>query len=313
MPITEKQKELRRTHLGSSDMAAILGVDPWRNAYDVWLEKTGKAEGVKETEVMEAGSMFEDGILRWAEDKKLGKLIRNQYRAATGFPIGSNIDALVVASGEPVEAKTSGLFGPLAEQWGEDGTDAVPDRTIIQCHVHMLCAEREICHIPAFLGGRGFALFHIDQDDEIMDIIRDKSLDFWENHVEADSPPPDIMPSLEMAKRMKREPEKVVEIETQIVQNWLNAKDNLKNAEDIKKAAEAEMLAALGDAEGGQCALGLLTYFLQSRRSISVTELKASQPELYKEIEGKKLINISTYRVPRLKKPKPPKGELRHG
>ncbi len=41
MPITNRQRKLRQDHIGSSDMAAILGVDPWRTAYDVWLEKTG--------------------------------------------------------------------------------------------------------------------------------------------------------------------------------------------------------------------------------------------------------------------------------
>ena len=301
MPITEKQRELRRKHLGSSDMAAILGVDPWRNAYDVWLEKTGKTEDLKENPAMEAGTMFEDGVLKWAE-KKLGKLTRNQYRTAQGFPVASNVDAIVDQNGEPVEGKTAGLFGPLSEKWGDDGTDIVPDRTIVQCHVHMLCVNKEICHLPAFLGGRGFNMFRIEHDQEIMDIIRDKSIEFWTYHVEKDCPPPDIMPSLAMAKRMKREPAKTVPIETIIVQNWLNSKESLKSAKSIKESAEAEMLAALGDAEGGQCDLGLITYLLQSRATVSAKKLEVAYPDIYKEF-----VNISEFRVPRLKKPKPKK------
>ncbi len=115
------------------------------------------------------------------------------------------------------------------------------------------------------------------------------------------------MPSLRLAKRMKREPEKVVDIDTQIVQNWLNSKESLKMAQEIKDSSEAELLAALGDAEGGRCDLGLITYLLQSRRSISVTDVKKSQPEIYKQLEKGNLINVSEFRVARLKKPKPAK------
>jgi len=143
----------------------------------VWLEKTDQVEEQKINEAMEAGTLFEDGILKFAE-KKLGKIIRNQYRTAEGFPICSNIDAIVVDSGEPVEAKTAGLFYNLSEDWGDEGTDAVPDNVIIQSHVHMLCTDRELCHISTFLGGRGFNLFRVNWDKEIMDIIRDKSIEF---------------------------------------------------------------------------------------------------------------------------------------
>ena len=298
MPITQKQKEFRRKHLGSSDMAAILGIDPWKNAYDVWLEKTGQIDDIKETESMQAGTLFEPSVLHWAEGK-LGKLKRNQYRSAIGFPVGSNIDALVEETDEPVEAKTSGLFGPLAEDWGDEGTDQIPDYVIIQSHVHMLCVNKDICYVPTFLGGRGFTMFEVENDDEIMDIIRDKSLDFWESYVETKTAPPDVIPSLEIAKRMKREPQKIVDIDAQIVQNWLNAKDSLKISEEIEKSAKAELLAKLGDAEAGQCDLGLLTYFLQKQRRIDSTRLKEEKPEIATEYT-----KISQFRVLRLKKPK---------
>jgi len=157
MPITEQQRQQRKGHLGSTDVAAILGVDPWRNAYSVYAEKTGKLEDDdREKGYLSAGNIFEPGIIRWAEDQ-LGPIITNEhgnaiFRKAEGFPIASHPDGLVEASNEPVEAKTAGLFGPLVEQWGEPGTDELPDRIIIQCHVHMLCTDKQVCHTPVFLG-----------------------------------------------------------------------------------------------------------------------------------------------------------------
>ena len=298
MPITEKQRELRRNHLGSSDIAAVLGVDPWRNAHDVWLEKTGKVEDLKENTAMQAGTMFEDGVLQYAE-LELGKLLRNQYRSAIGFPIASNIDALIVANKEPVEAKTAGLFGPLKEQWGEHMTDQLPDRIIIQSHVHMLCAEKDICHVVAFLGGRGFCRYEIAKDDIIMNVICEKSIEFWD-YVEGDYPPPDQVPSMAFIKRMKREPEKTVDIDPVLVDHWVKAKESLKLAENIKDSAEEQMLAALGMAEAGNLGDGrLLTYFEQCTKRIDSKRLKDELPEI-----AAQYLKESKFRVPRIKEPK---------
>jgi predicted phage-related endonuclease len=36
---------LRRKGIGGSDVSAILGINPWKTAMDVWLEKTGEIGG----------------------------------------------------------------------------------------------------------------------------------------------------------------------------------------------------------------------------------------------------------------------------
>ncbi len=296
MPITETQREARRKHLGSSDVAAILGVDPFKNAYDVWLEKTGKVDGIEDNQAMFAGRLFEAGVLKFAE-KQLGKLIRNQYRSAKNLPIGANIDALVVQGNEPVEAKTCGLYGPLREEWGEDGTDRVPDRVLVQAHVHMLCAERPVCHVAAFIGGRGFHLYHVPEDKELTEIITEKAVEFWEKNVQADIPPANTVPSLALIKRIRREPDLVTIVPDGLVQKWLDAQQAKKDAEKLCDAAQAELLAALGQAEAGDCSFGRVTYLEQSRSSIDVKAIKEQMPDI-----AAKYTTSTTYRVLRFKK-----------
>lgn len=273
MGITEAQREQRRNHLGSSDMAAILGLDPYRTAYDVWLDKTGQLEDEPENKAMYAGTAFEDGVLKFAEGQ-LGKIKRNQYRSAKDLPIGANIDALVVETGEPVEAKTAGLFGPLDVLWGEEGTDEVPDRTIIQCHVHMICTNKSICHVPAFLGGRGFQLFQVNQDQKIKDIIISKALDFWNNFVKTETAPPNITPSLGVIKRVKREPESVVDIDDEPVKKWQDVCERFSEIKKAKEAAQANLIKALGTAEAGNCTLGQITYLETFRKGFTVKPSK---------------------------------------
>lgn len=279
MPITEEQRKQRKARLGSTDIAAILGVDHFKTAYDVYLEKTGKLEDEKKVEEYKtAGNMFEDGILTYAE-QQLGKLVRNQFRAAEGLPIGSNIDAIVIEpldgvalENDPVDAKTAGLYGPLVEEWGEEGTDQVPDRILIQGHVHMLCTEANVCHIPTFLGGRGFKMFRINRDAEVIDLIKKSAIEFWNKHVLADVPPEDVLPNLELIKRIRRVPESVVDVPSEIIAAWLESKDALNIAKKIKEEAERMLLTTLGTAEGGNSSLGTLTYLSQTRKGYTVKE-----------------------------------------
>jgi putative phage-type endonuclease len=287
MPATTTQLEQRRSRIGSSDMAAILGLDTYRNAYDVWLEKTGKLDPEKESDndPRAAGKILEPAILTFGE-QWLGPITRNQFRSARdkGLPIGALVDAIVNESGAPVEAKTSGLYGFTNDVWGDEGTDQVPDRVIIQSHVHMLCTDAEVCYVPVFIAFRGFVKFIVPRDAAIIDVISNEARRFWDDHVLADTPPSNLTPNLAVVKRIRREPSKTVEIPQELVDQWLGAKAEKSAAEKIEKAHLAEVLAALGDAEAGTCATGQVTYFEQTRKEFISPE--------------------STFRVARFKKAK---------
>ena len=300
-PINEVERLRRKGYIGSSDMAAILGFDNYRNAYDVWLDKTNRTNDFEPTEVMEAGTFFEVGVVDWAE-VQLGPLRRNVELFLEEFHLIDHLDAQIIDTGDPVEAKTAGLFGPLAEKWGESGSDKLPDRVLIQCHHHMICTECDICHVPAFLGGRGFNMFEVNKDQVISDTIMDKSLDFWDC-VENDTPPENITPSLEFIKRIKRVPKKIVDLDAKLVKDFLDGRDKVKWAEAVFDDAKSAMLTALGDAEAGKFALDrkpmMLTYFEQKSNLIDVERLRKELPEI-----AAKYTKISKYRVTRLKKVK---------
>lgn len=282
MPITEEQRKKRIEHLGSSDMAAVLGEDRWKTPYDIFLEKRGSLVERPETQLLAAGNRFEDGVLDYAEDK-LGPLTRNVERKVPDTPIMAHIDAIINSNDEPVEGKTTGLFGPVVERWGDDGTDEVPNRVIIQCHVHMLATGRTVCHVPTFIGGRGFCMFEVPYNEILGDTIREEAVRFWTEHVETGEPPEGQSASLDILKRMRRVPEKIVEVDPQTVQAWLEAKQAAADAEKAQKAAEAVLLTAMGDAEAAICGeLGAVTYFETHRKGYEV------KPTTYRTLRHKK-------------------------
>jgi putative phage-type endonuclease len=267
MPITPQQREERKKWIGSSDLAPIMGCDPFRTAYDVWLEKTGRLlDSAPESESMDAGTRFEDSVLDWAQEK-LGPMDRNVHLGRPDIHLQVNVDAILNVTGEPVEAKTSGLFGPLQEDWGEDDSDVVPDRVTIQTHGHMLCSSKDICHVSSFLGGRGFAMFHVPMNPDLAQLIGESCVNFWEEHVQKDIPPDDSCGSLEILKRVRRIPKKVVIVSPAIAKDLLDAKEILKVAKDAERQAQEALISAIGDAEAADFGDGekMVTYFKQHR------------------------------------------------
>lgn len=276
--LSATQLAKRSQSLGASDISALFGANPFRTSYDLWLEKTDRLlpdEPPTENDPRTAGHLLEPAVLNFAEGR-LGKLRRNQQRSARakGLPIVANLDAILIETGEPVEAKTSGLYGSTADVWGDAETDAVPDHIIIQAQTQMLVTEADVCHIPAFIAFRGFLMFRVERDAELIEEIGKRSLDFWLENVLADTPPTGIEPSLAVVKRMRRQPEKVAALDQTLVDSWRDWAGAESVAKKEKETALAAILAAIGDAEAGETPEGLFTYLEQTRKGYTVEESK---------------------------------------
>jgi putative phage-type endonuclease len=298
--ITKRQLELRKKSIGASDVAAILGLSPYRSAYDVWLEKTGKLEERNtESPAMEAGNAFEDAVLKFAE-KELGKIRRNVWKSHKQLPLHAALDAQCVENGNPVEAKTAGLFSYVGNEWGEAGTDQVPEQYLIQAQVQLGVTGREVCHMPAFIGGRGFQMYHIQRNQALIDVIYQRVKDFWMNHVVTNIAPDQSEPSLEIAKTMKREPGKLTVIAPDLIAKWKDAQITAKTAKEQEDQTKAAIMAALGDAEASKMSeVGQVTYLQQTKLSLDIERMKEEAPEVYKTFAVE-----SKYRVLRFKKNK---------
>lgn len=286
--ITEKQREERKRYIGSSDSPAILGVDPYRNAADVYYSKVGGAES-PENEAMTLGSYLEPAVLDRFEKEFGLKLRRDEMRVAADGILCANHDALVIDRPEGVEAKTTGLVsGRPNEAYGEPGTDEVPESVIVQAHHQMIVSQLELVWVPVLIAGRGYQVYRVDRDNDLCQAIERRCVQFWREHVEPRVPPPDSIPSVEIIRRIRREPGKVTQIPSSVVEAWQAAKESVRAAMDEKDKAEAVLLTMLGDAEAGDCSLGRVTFTEQTRKSYMVDAAKyrvlrlkaAKRPEL---------------------------------
>jgi putative phage-type endonuclease len=274
MPLTQADLEARKQFIGASEVAAVLGVSPFKTAFEVWAEKTGRVEPFAGNKYTDGGNRFEPVVLDWAEEK-LGALERNVVCKFGDAPVASTCDALTVER-SPVEAKTAGLFRPLPEGWGEDGSDNVPDFYLIQCQAQMLCTGADVAHLAAFLGGRGFAMFTIQRSEKICKFLADFLPEWWNRHVVADSAPPMENTSTEVLKRLKREPKKIIEVTAEAAVRLERARAAESEAKKEVEAAQAALLAQMGDAEAADFGdpARLLTFYEQTRKAHHVNESK---------------------------------------
>ncbi|HBF11817.1 MAG TPA: hypothetical protein DDW49_00255 [Deltaproteobacteria bacterium] len=285
MPITEKQREQRKNYLGGSDAPAVVGVDPWKTAADVYLSKVQNLSEPNLGEAAQIGNLCEDAVLKWFRKETGFKITRNQFRVHENGFMAAHLDAVIHHEHAIVEAKTAGIITPFdRDQWGEIGTDQIPEKYIVQCQHQMavMGAEIKIVWVPVLLGGVGFRMYRVERNDDLIQSLQHLEEQFWKEHVQKNIPPPDSLPSLEIIKRLQRIPKKIVPIEDSLIQGWLDAKATASAASKLKDESERKILAALEDAEAAECGFGTLTYFEQHRSAYTVKE--------------------QTFRVPRFKK-----------
>lgn len=272
MTLTAEQLEARRERVGSSDMAALMGVPSFVNqsAWTVWAEKCGMLEPEQTTdESMEAGNMLEPVVLDFAE-RRLGRLERQVLVPdPSGSRLGSLLDGRVISNNRPVEGKTSGIVGPIHGDWGEPGTDEFPDNYVVQCQVHLACTGSDLCHLMVLLGSRGFVEYQTEPSDALINTMRDVAADFFDGWVIPRRDPRDgwadrlvahgitletdpCTPTLNVVKRLRRVPDKRIDLpEPERFTEWQALRQARLDAEKAEDAAHAAILADIGDAQAG--------------------------------------------------------------
>jgi predicted phage-related endonuclease len=226
------------------------------------------------------------------------KFDRQQWVLHPSGLLSATLDGVRLdGEGDPfiVEAKTTSL----TEGWGEPGTDAVPEKVLIQVHHQFLCVGPtvRVCYIPVLLiGYRGaeVQLYKVYRNDRLCEIVEAAGLAFMAS-VKNHTPPPEP-PSLEVVERIQRTPKKAVTIHEELVERWLSAKAIEKSAAEQCEAARRDLLAALGDAEIGESSAGTVTYGETKSNRFDLSRFKQDQPVL-----AEQYLTTSTYRVLRHK------------
>jgi len=306
MPITEHQRRARRGKLGSSDAPAIVGVSPWRSPSDVyWSKKT--TEEAAPSKAMMSGNRLEAPLLDFASEQLGISLVRNQYRVSKGADNGllaAHLDGILKGKREAVECKYVGQRS--SAEWGQAGTDEVPDHVIIQCQHQIYTAELDRVWVAAAVAGfqLDWRLYCVGRHDGLIEVLVRQELLFWRQYVERGVPPDAQPPALEILTALKRLPDTIVDLaeaEFHDVAMLEQAKEEQRSLESTVSKAKRSVLTSLGQAEAGRLPDGTLITFLKqnSPPRCDLARLQADHPTIYQEY-----VTQGTHRVLRIKRPK---------
>lgn len=262
MALTTQELQERVHYLGSSDIPAILGVDPYRNATEVWMAKTGRLEiTATDSRPADLGNRLEAPLVQIVAEQ-LEQPVELNRRFVRDEILSAQVDGWLVDAEEPIEAKAMGLFNPRFDvsEWGSEGTDEVPYRILAQVSFSLLVTGAEVAHISALLGGGlGHRVYRIPRHEKLIRKIHERALAFWRDHVLADVRPPD-MPRIDTLKQVRREPGKIVEVDHELPERWQVMDDQFKLVKSAHQELKAEIIDALGDAEYGETPFGVFEY-----------------------------------------------------
>lgn len=244
----------RSKHITASDAAAALGLSPYRTAFEVWAEKTGRLDPESvDTEATRWGSRLEPIVLAEAADRLGCKITGTQVWRTLGN-IGATLDA---ETDQPsiIEAKTAGIVGRSdRDDWGEEGTDQIPPHYVVQAQTQLLVTGLDIAWVPVLIGARGFRVYRVERDAEACELLREQLESFWCGNVLADVPPaigPDLVPTA-ILRRLRRVPGSVVDIDSDIAKAWQVARGWRLDAEKAEELAASRLALSLGDAEAAR-------------------------------------------------------------
>jgi putative phage-type endonuclease len=183
----------RMRGIGGSDAPAILGLSPWRTPVDVYMEKIGEAPQIEDTPAMYWGRALENVLAEeYARrtNARLRRVNRTLVHREHPFLIG-HIDREVVANERGpgvLEVKTAGR---LTDEWGEPGTDEVPEHYLVQVQHYLAVTGRAWADLAVlFLTEREFRIYHVPRDNDLVKVILAEEIRFWREHVEPQVPPP---------------------------------------------------------------------------------------------------------------------------
>jgi putative phage-type endonuclease len=289
MPITREQREQRRHHIGASDTPAILGISPWATKPDIYWSKVGPLPDDEPTVAMQTGNRLEGPLIEFAAERLGVKAERDISLIHPGGIFAANLDARIIGNGSAIEAK---YVGPAnADAWGPDGSEEIPDYVYAQVQHQAYVADLSTVYVAAFVSGfrADWRLFPIPRDEKAINVIVERGMAFWNDHVLPQIPPVggELAP-LEVLKAMRRDRSEIAlpNEADDLLAEYEDLKAAKKEAESAGKEVQRKLIALLGANTDGVLASGKrITYRPQSRRSIDTAALRASYPEIAAECE----------------------------
>lgn len=284
--------EFRRTGIGGSDAAALVGADPNRGWLTIYQSKIGepRAEDEVWSESAYWGNELEDVVAREFQ-RRMGfrvyhpagmlRSMENPFALATLDRVAVDEEGRIPV--RPLEVKTRSAFTKF------DWVETCEPRVYWQVQHYLMVTGADAAYLAVLVGGQQFRTMVVPRSQVDIDGLLDLESRFW-SHV-ADRRPPDPTPgdrSL-LAEPSTGDPVEgtVVDLPEDMVEVLRKHREVLELEKSIaarRAELEDQIKLALGPREsgflGGRVAV---TWKFQTSSRLDTKELRSEAPEIYEK------------------------------
>lgn len=298
-------KERRESYIGGSDSGSIMGQNPWKSAYTLWLEKTKQIEkedisdklavwfGTEEEEIVAKRFSFETG-------KKVKRSNFEYSCKEYPFLVG-HVDRLVVGENAGLECKTTTGWNKTDYEGGD-----IPPQYYWQCVHYLMLTGLDRWYLAVKKDNNQFYMLTIERNESEIEALLSAERAFWDSVINMSSPPIDGSNStLEgINKQYKDEVDELVDLSysnsvTQALQDREEINKQIKILDEMKQEKENLIKSQLGKHIKGFTSGYSLSWKNQIRESVDSKKLKAEYPEAFEKCKKE-----STSRILRISKRK---------
>ena len=189
MTLTLEQLAARRRGIGASEIAAVVGINPWASPISVYASKIGVLAPASSAAI-DRGNFLEPAVREWYS-YQLGRRVSqpgtlvhpdNPLVLATPDGISHGADGDILLE---IKAPGSNAW----REWGPTGTDEIPDYYVPQVIWGMAVTGLKRAHVAAHIWDE-MRIYTIEYDPELFAALEERAMAFWHDHVVPQKPPP---------------------------------------------------------------------------------------------------------------------------
>lgn len=300
--LTAEHAKARQAVVTATDTYRLCGLgygdehgDSGRAAMNIFTEKVASEPIVRPAnERMILGSALEPEIKRRWEDRNGLRLVAPE----TPVLVGANGNQFQGASpdwfaGGPLRVVDGkAVFSAPGDDWGDEGTDAVPERLIVQMQKQMLVANVRRAELAVLFVPHCFRIYVVEYDAALCNLLTQIDKAFWRFVEEREPPPHDwkhpFAATVREAVQHINPLEKIALTDTEsiLAQEYHDLRDVARQAEERAEEMKDGIIRAMGTAAvgilpgGGTVRRGVVKRKAYSVPESTYTSFRISHPKL---------------------------------
>lgn len=283
--------EERKSGIGASEVASVIGISPWDSPFALYLRKTGQVGPIEENQAMKLGHLLEPVVVQLWEEQTGFKAVKasakdiiyqdpeHPWRIVTPDRIAYEIN--------PDNGKKEKVLLEIKTSAFSFDPDNLPPYYVAQCQFQMLVTGIHVCYLCWLTSGRDYGQARLEYDAEFAEWLAGEVDRFWYENVLGGKEPDAVNVADLSVKIPKSTPEKIIQADEDALDEV--AQLNEKKAMYVALGEEIDMLTdslkmymtdseALVDQEGRV----ILTWKSgKDKTSFDSKRFAAENPDLY--------------------------------